>query len=170
MTQTTSVKSVGCWLSLCFSVMPRKLLWWATIKLPAHNKIKCYLKNLFPSIDFFFKGVSKQLFNKITVWDGNAEFMASLRSQWTCITECKVVTTWKLPASFTPVFSVGGVGVEENVYGPLKSPGKTTYTLGYTSFYSLPVLLVLVEVLCFQLFSEQLLIAQSLLNTGSVFI
>lgn len=168
MTQTTSVKSVGCWLSLCFCVMPWKLLWWATIKLPPHNKIKCYLKNLVPSIEFFFKDVSKQLFNKITVRDDNAEFMSSLRSQWTCITECKLVTIRKLPVSFTPIFSVSVVWVEENIYRPLKSPEKT-----HTLLVTLPSILyhlVLVEVLCFQLFSERLLIAQSLLNTGSVLI
>lgn len=95
---------------------------------------------------FFSKCVSKQPFNKITVWDDNAEFMSSLRSQGTCITECKLVAIRKLPTSFTPVFSASGAGDEENIYRPLKSPKKIRMLL-VTLLFSLPVLLVLVEVL-----------------------
>lgn len=84
---------------------------------------------------FFSKCVSKQPFNKITVWDDNAEFMSSLRSQGTCITECKLVAIWKLPTSFTPIFSASGVGDEENIYRPLKSPEKIRMLLVTLPFF-----------------------------------
>ena len=84
----------------------------------------------------------------------------SLRSPGTFITKHKPVVIQKLPTSFTPVFSASGVGDGENVYRPLKSEEKLhTLSVKLPWFYSLPAVLVLVEVLCFQLFSEQLLIA-----------
>lgn len=72
--------------------------------------------------------------------------MASLRSQGTSITEWKLVAIRKLPTNFTPIFLVSGVRNKVNIYALLKSPEKNTYTHGDPSFYSLPALLVLVEV------------------------
>lgn len=93
---------------------------------------------------FFSKYVSKQLFNELRwhVWDDNAEFMSSLRSQGACITVCKLVAIRKLPN----IFSQWGRGWRKYLQAAEISR-KNTYALGYTSFYSLPVLLVLVKVL-----------------------
>lgn len=118
---------------------------------------------------FFWKCVSKQPSNKITMWDDNAEFMASLRSQWTCITEGKLVTIRRFPASFTPVISVSDVGVEENIYRPLKSPEKIHTLLVTLPSILLPVLLVLVEV-CVSSSSQNNYLSCNLCSALAVFL